>query len=124
MAEYHEVTAQLLTTQLVQAAETGDVALLRALLTDHHDLALHGDYSFIGPDSRTLLHIACMAGARESVVEILKAGADPNAVDEYGSTPLHLTISAAGRQRPATERLSSLKSGRAAAPLQMHGAVL
>ena len=42
MAEYHEVTAQLLTTQLVQAAETGDVALLRALLTDHPDLASRG----------------------------------------------------------------------------------
>ena len=52
------------------------------MLTGHHDLALHGDYSFVGPVSRTLLHIACIAGKRESVVELLKAGADPNAVDE------------------------------------------
>ena len=68
--------------KLVYAAESGDLSLLRTLLTDHHDLALHGDYSFAVPESRTLLHKACIAGEHECVVELLKAGANPNAVDE------------------------------------------
>ena len=74
--------------KLVYAAESGDLSLLQTLLTGHHDLALHGDYSFVGLESRTLLHIACIAGKRESVVELLRAGADPNAVDGNGTEAL------------------------------------
>ena len=42
--------------------------------------------------SQTLLHRACIYGARECVIALLTLGANPNAVDENKSTPLHLTI--------------------------------
>jgi len=76
------------TAQLIHCAETGDAANLRRLL-GHYGLTR--DYSHI-PYSRTVLHRACIAGQRECVVELLKAGADPNEVDDNASTPLHLTI--------------------------------
>ena len=76
------------TAQLIHCAETGDAANLRRLL-GHYGLTR--DYSQI-PYSRTVLHRACIAGQRECVVELLKAGADPNEVDDNASTPLHLTI--------------------------------
>ena len=76
------------TAQLIHCAETGDAANLRRLLTHY---GLTRDYSQI-PYSRTVLHRACIAGQRECVVELLKAGADSNEVDDNASTPLHLTI--------------------------------
>ena len=76
------------TAQLIHCAETGDAANLRRLLGHY---GLRRDYSQI-PYSRTVLHRACIAGQRECVVELLKAGADPNEVDDNVSTPLHLTI--------------------------------
>jgi ankyrin repeat protein len=42
---------------------------------------------------RTLLHWAAMAGQREVVALLLDQGADPNAADYMGETPLHLAIS-------------------------------
>ena len=50
MAQANENDEEVL-EQLVQAAETGDVAILRTLLTDHHDLrggggVWPGTYSF------------------------------------------------------------------------------
>lgn len=39
---------------------------------------------------RTALHHACRSGRPESVVLLLKAGANPNAKDKEGSTPLHV----------------------------------
>ena len=68
-----------------RAIEAGDVNYLRRLLKviDHWpNRSGIIEYPFAGTESRTLLHIACIAGKRESVVELLKAGADPNAVDE------------------------------------------
>jgi cytohesin len=41
---------------------------------------------------RTLLHWAAMAGQREVVNLLLDLGADPNAADDCGDTPLHLAI--------------------------------
>ena len=72
--------------QLQEAIESGDVSLLRKLL-NQTDLT---NYPFAGTEDRTLLHLACIFGERECVVELLIAGADPNAVDGNGSTPLHL----------------------------------
>ena len=69
--------------QLQEAIENGDLFLLRKLL-NQTDLT---NYPFAGPEDRTLLHVACSLGERECVVELLKAGADPNAVDDNGSTP-------------------------------------
>ena len=70
--------------QLQEAIESGDVSLLRKLL-NQTDLT---NYPFAGTEDRTLLHLACIFGERECVVELLTAGADPNAVDGNGSTPL------------------------------------
>ena len=70
--------------QLQEAIESGDVSLLRKLL-NQTDLT---NYPFAGTEDRTLLHLACIFGERECVVELLNAGADPNAVDGNGSTPL------------------------------------
>ena len=69
--------------QLQEAIESGDVSLLRKLL-NQTDLT---NYPFAGTEDRTQLHLACIFGERECVVELLKAGADPNAVDDNGSTP-------------------------------------
>ena len=66
--------------QLQEAVETGDLSLLRKLL-NQTDLT---NYPFAGSEDRTLLHVACSLGERECVVELLKAGADPNAVDDNG----------------------------------------
>ena len=99
MAQANENDEEVL-EQLVQAAETGDVAILRTLLTDHHDLALHGDYSFAAPVSRTLLHIACIARERECVVELLKAGADANAVDDGPRSGPGRSAAGCARPRP------------------------
>ena len=74
--------------QLQEAIESGDVSLLRKLL-NQTDLT---NYPFAGTEDRTLLHLACIFGERECVVELLKAGADPNAVDGNGSTPRHLQL--------------------------------
>jgi ankyrin repeat protein len=38
---------------------------------------------------RTALHKAALAGDAERVKELLKKGADPNAQDKDGYTPLH-----------------------------------
>ena len=62
--------------QLQEAIESGDVSLLRKLL-NQTDLT---NYPFAGTEDRTLLHLACIFGERECVVELLIAGADPNAV--------------------------------------------
>ena len=70
--------------QLQEAIESGDVSLLRKLL-NQTDLT---NYPFAGTEDRTLLHLACIFGERECVVELLNAGADSNAVDGNGSTPL------------------------------------
>ena len=69
--------------QLQEAIESGDVSLLRKLL-NQTDLT---NYPFAGTEDRTLLHLACIFGERECVVELLNAGADPNAVDGNGSRP-------------------------------------
>ena len=66
--------------QLQEAIESGDVSLLRKLL-NQTDLT---NYPFAGTEDRTLLHLACICGEHECVVLLLKAGADPNAVDGNG----------------------------------------
>ena len=73
--------------QLEQAIEKGDVPYLRILLSNH---GLTGEVVGFFNGSQTLLHRACIYGARECVIALLALGANPNAVDENKSTPLHL----------------------------------
>lgn len=72
-------------SELHEAASTGDLlrledALRRGLSPNEPDADWAG---------RTPLHIACAAGHKKCVFVLLKEGADPNAVTEYGWTAAH-----------------------------------
>ena len=63
-----------LLVKLEQAIEHGDVPYLRILLSNY---GLTGEVVGFFLGSQTILHRACIAGQRECVVELLKAGANP-----------------------------------------------
>lgn len=46
-----------------------------------------------GPSERTALHDAALGGRLASVQVLLEAGADVNAINKFGRTPLYLTLS-------------------------------
>ena len=73
---------------LRQAAKTGDVEEIRALVAagvpvDHAD----GDYA------QTALHYAAREGRKEAVDALLACGANPNARNRDMRTPLHWAAS-------------------------------
>ena len=82
-------TTQDVLVKLEQAVERGDVPYLHALLINQN---LTGEIVGFFNGSQTLLHRACIYGARECVIALLALGANPHAVDENKSTALHLTI--------------------------------
>jgi ankyrin repeat protein len=73
-------------TPLMMAAQQGDAAMIRLLVTrGYADMrATGGDYA------GTPLHIAVRADKMESVRELMNLGADPQATDLSGWTPLEL----------------------------------
>jgi hypothetical protein len=73
---------------LRSAAETGDVRQLRALLG--------AQVRIDAPDARgrTALMLAALRGQAESVDLLLAQGADPNAADANGTTPLQAALAA------------------------------
>jgi hypothetical protein len=81
--------------QLRQAAATGDMAELQALL----DKQTQVDARDAG--GRTALMLATLQGQGEAVDVLLAHGADPNAADSQGTTPLQ-AANAGGRQSIAT----------------------
>ena len=87
-------TTQDVLVKLEQAVERGDVPYLHALLINQN---LTGEIVGFFNGSQTLLHRACIYGARECVIALLTLGANPNAVDENKSTPLHLGASRGAR---------------------------
>ena len=67
---------------LLSAAGQGDVAAVRRLL-DNGAKATAADY-----DKRTALHLACSEGLQEVAEILIGRGADVNAEDRWGGTPL------------------------------------
>ena len=72
--------------QLRRSAETGDVAALQALLDKRP--AVDGRDG----NGRTALMLATLQGRAQVVDMLLSAGADPNAADSQGMTPLHAAM--------------------------------
>ena len=81
---------QLPSRTLLEAAWRGDEAGLRRLLAAGHDANTQG-----GRDQFTPLHWACGMRRPKIVRLLLAAGADPDAKDPSGHTPLHLLVRAA-----------------------------
>ena len=72
-------TTQDVLVKLEQAVERGDVPYLHALLINQN---LTGEIVGFFNGSQTLLHRACIYGARECVIALLTLGANPHAVDD------------------------------------------
>jgi len=67
--------------------------ILQGVNVDRVIKRVRGGYT--GPptgDEFTVLHVASRHGLDETVNLLLLAGADPNAIDSFGKTPLHLAI--------------------------------
>jgi ankyrin repeat protein len=74
---------------LAEAAERGDMARVRALLT-----AGTVDVDAPGPDGTPALHWLVRSGDLAAVRDLLEAGANVDAANRYGVTPLHVAIEA------------------------------
>lgn len=86
-----EMPSRLLTPmeEVHAAARNGDVTALRELLDAHPELLNANTHNRFGS---TALHFAAYFKQREIVAELLKRGADVNAVNNEGTTPLHDAI--------------------------------
>lgn len=79
--------------QINEAIKDNDLPRLKMLLAEDPTAALQP----WSPGSKvTVLHVAAQLGYPDVCEELLKAGADPNAVDDNDNTPLHF----AALQRP------------------------
>lgn len=65
--------------------------------------ASEGDY-----DKRTALHLACAEGHARVVMYLIKAGADVNATDRWGVTPIEDAMKGRHQVRWTVDWLSSL----------------
>lgn len=83
---------------LIDAAACGDVSRVRARLHDGADVAATDSRAMLA--GRTALHHAVQHADASMVEYLLAAGANPNAADAQGDTPLHLL---AMRARSASE---------------------
>jgi hypothetical protein len=74
---------------LRQAAQSGNVQRLEALLTERIDIDARDT------NGRSALMLAVLHDRKDAVNSLLAAGADPNAADSSGTTPLEAAIAAA-----------------------------
>ncbi|CAJ1333402.1 unnamed protein product [Effrenium voratum] len=82
-------------SQLYQACASGDPVNAKRLLLVKVDVNSTSDYG-----GRTPLHVACgceLAGAKEVVKLLLDHGADANARDKIGMTPMDITMKTGNR---------------------------
>lgn len=88
-------------TALLMAAKNNAVKPMKVLLR------LGADRLALGPDQRTLLHMACNEGALDAIRHVVeRLSPEMNARDVYGQTPLCLLLAhAAGQEK--TERLAA-----------------
>ncbi|RHX96599.1 hypothetical protein DYB25_003089 [Aphanomyces astaci] len=98
------------TTALCWAAGTGNVDMLRRLLTEGVDVNL-ADY-----DRRTPLHIAASDGNAEEVKLLIQAGANCHAKDRWGVTPLDCAKDAVVASLMSTHIRASLFADTSTAP--------
>src|SRR5689334_4536358 len=71
-------------TRLVEAVRAGDAARVRALLQQHVDV------NATGPDGATALHWAAHRDDLDAADLLVRAGANVNAANRFGITPLSL----------------------------------
>ncbi len=77
---------------LRQAAEAGDMDALQTLLSGHTDSEPPSQIDARDSSGRTALMLATLHGRQPAVEALLVAGADPNAADAHGTTPLQAAI--------------------------------
>merc|ERR1711953_1165257 len=73
------------TNSLIEAAQEGDLARVRRLVSDAHA----PDVNELGPDDRTPLIFAASFGDPTIVQELVQAGALVDFQDSFGWSPLH-----------------------------------
>lgn len=83
MNEYQQ--RRKLNQAFLNAAETGDVELARALLAQGADLKVIND-----SQDRNALHLACAKGHVPMVAFLIGVGANDNDRDDQGDAPIHL----------------------------------
>jgi ankyrin repeat protein len=71
---------------LRRAAEAGDLAVLKELLGKQTDIDSRDS------SGRTALMLATLRGRADAVAALLAHGADPNAADARGTTPLQAAM--------------------------------
>src|SRR5689334_23283956 len=89
----------------ITAARTQDLRSLRKLVAANPALVKSQDAG-----GSTLLHHAAAFGTREMLELLLKAGADVNARNGRGSTPLHWAVSDVGKTRLLLEKGAAINS--------------
>lgn len=82
-------TVKNIEENILTIIRSNDYDSLKKLLQQNPDII---DYTY-GDLNRTLLHIACEVENEDMVELLLKSGADPNATDQYGKTPFHVSAS-------------------------------
>merc|ERR1711887_266051 len=85
LSSVHARVVRRETNSLIEAAQEGDLARVRRLVSDAHA----PDVNELGPDDRTPLIFAASFGDPTIVQELVQAGALVDFQDSFGWSPLH-----------------------------------